>query len=278
MTKFRYATLSICFAIALSTCLVPVSAQGSLTITPVSIDTKIKAGASYAQNFTLTNDSNERLKYRSYANDMWYDEQNVRVTARAGTMPRSASLWIQFSPSEGFIEPHSAAIVKATITVPQNAAGSFYTVPVFETTPAGKPAIRNAAQTTTATTTIGVRFRGLMMLTTETGAEYNVEVMGSKITPPAAMSELELSLDLRNRGTAHAKVRGAYAILDSSGNLAGRGAIEEKRFLPAQRNFIKSKWSGELKPGDYTCVVTLSYNRTGLDPTSMIQEISFSVR
>lgn len=279
MIKLNFAYTFIFILTTLSICTGSVVAQqGSIAITPASIDTRVKAGASYTQNFTLSNNTSERLQFRCSAADMWYDEQNQRINGRAGTLPRSASLWIQFTPSEVIVEPHTSAIVKATITIPQNAAGSFYTTPVFEASPAGKPSIRSVTDTSSSTASIAVRFRVLMMLTTEQGADYRVEIMDGKITPPTAISEMELTLDLHNRGTAHAKVRGAFAILNSTGKLAGRGTILEKRFLPTQRNLIKGKWSGELSPGDYTCIVTLSYNRVGLEPTSLLREISFTVK
>jgi hypothetical protein len=116
------------------------------------------------------------------------------------------------------------------------------------------------------------------MLTTSEGSEYNVEVMSGSITPPTASTEFQMNLDLRNRGTAHAKVRGAYAILNSAGTLAGRGTIGEKTFLPTQRKSLESRWSGELAPGNYICVATLSYNRVGLEPSSLIYEIPFTVK
>jgi len=279
MIKLNFANALILFVITLLICAGSVAAQqGSIAITPASIDTQVKAGASYTQNFTLSNNTSERLRFRCFAADMWYDDQNQRINGRAGTLPRSASLWIQFTPSEVIVEPHTFAVVKATITVPQIATGSFYTTPVFEASQADKPWIGNVAAKGSSTASISVRFRVLMMLTTEQGAEYYVEIMDEKITPPTASSEMELSLDLSNRGTAHVKIRGAFAILDSTGKLVGRGAILEKRFLPTQRNIIKGKWSGDLSPGNYTCIVTLSYNRAGLEPTSLVRGISFTVK
>jgi hypothetical protein len=279
MDKHKLLNLLFCSAIILVACFSIVQAQqASVAISPASIDAKVKPGASYTQNFTLTNNTGTRLRFRCFANDMWYDEQNKRLTGRPGTFPRSASLWMQFTPSEIIVEPKSFAVVKAVITIPQSATGSFYTVPVFEGLPADKSSMATVAQENIATTSIGIRFRGLMMFTTVQGSEYNVEIMGGQILPPTVTSELELNLDLRNRGTAHAKVRGAFAILNSSGGLAGRGNIEEKRYLPSQRDTFKSKWSGELRPGTYTCVVTLSYNRVGLQPTSLVYEIPFTVK
>lgn len=271
MTRYKIFFLGITLLMSFG---VVQAQQASVGITPASIDANIKRGASYTQKFTLTNNTDTPLRFRCSISDIWYDEQNNRLNGRAGTLPRSASLWIQFSPSELIVEPNSSGVVKAVITVPQGATGSFYSVPVFE----AMPVTKSVTQIKVSTATIGVRFRGLMMLTTTEGSEYNVEIMGGKIQPPTASSELELNLDLRNRGTAHAKVRGAFAILNASGALVGRGNIEEKRFLPSQRNLIKGKWAGELPPGKYICIVTLSYNRTALEPTSMVYEIPFEVK
>lgn len=276
MNKYKLRTLLIFSIASLLVCFGNIRAQtASVGITPAVIDARVRSGSSYTQDFTVTNNTGARLRFRLSAEDIWYDEQNNRLSGRSGTLPRSATLWTQFSPSEIIVEPRASVVIKTIVTIPQSASGSFYTVPVFEGLPADKPA---AAQTGTATATIGVRFRGLMMLTTDEGSEYNVEVLNGRITPPTASSELEINLVLRNRGTAHAKVRGAYAILNADGKLAGRGTIAEKTYLPTQRKDIESRWSGELLPGNYTCIATLSYNRVGLEASSLVYEIPFTVK
>lgn len=251
--------------------------QGSVGILPASIDAKVKSGGSYTQNFTLTNNTSTRLRFSCSTIDYWYDEQNKRITGRPGTLPRTASLWVQFTPAEVVVEPNSTATVKAVVTVPQGVSGSFYTMPVFEAMPADKSANSNL-QASTATAAIGVRFRGLMMFTTEGTSEYNVEVINGRITPPTASSELNMHLELLNRGTAHAGVRGAFAILNTAGALVGRGSVQEKRFYPRQRNTLQSAWAGELPPGNYTCIVTLSYDRVGMNAASLVYELPFTVK
>jgi hypothetical protein len=246
----------------------------SIGISPVSIDTNVKPGSSYTQNFTITNSSGSRFRFRCSTEDLWFDEKGVRLEGRAGTLPRSGSLWAQFSSSEMIVEPRTSAVVQAVITIPPRVTGSFYIVPVFE----GSPDVPANSKTGRTTATIGVRFRGLIMLTTTEGSEYNIEIMGGSITPPTATTELQVSLDLRNRGTAHAKIRGAYAIVNAAGQLVGRGAIDEKTYLPTQRKNLESLWSGALPPGNYTCLATLSYNRVGSEPVSMIYEIPFTVK
>ena len=247
----------------------------TLGITPALVDAKVKRGATYTQAFTISNNTSTRLRLRSSAADFWYGEHNERIDALPGTQPRSASTWVQFSPAEQIIEPNSSAVVNAVITIPQTAAGGYYTVPIFETEAVDASLAATIGKTATAA--VMIRFRGLLLLTTEDATEYNVEVVNGRITAPTASTELKMELDLRNRSTAHASVRGIFAIVDTAGKLAGRGKIEEKRYLPGQRNTLKADWAGQLAPGRYTTIVTLTYDRAGLAPATLVYELPLEV-
>lgn len=243
----------------------------SLGLSPAMMDATVKRGATYTNTFTLTNGTNARLRVHCSVSDYWYDDHNQRMTGRAGTLPRSASLWVQFTPSEFIIEPHSTGSVNAVITVPQDANGGYYTAPVFETEP-----VNSSPRTTgTAQAAITIRLQGLLSLTTQDATEYNVEIMAGQIAPPTVASPLEMNLDVRNRSTAHARVHGVFALLDASGKLAGRGKIEEKRYMPGQRASFKTSWAGELAAGHYTAVITLSYERAGMAPATLVYELPF---
>ena len=253
--------------------------QNSVAVTPMSIDVKVKRGTSYTQIFTLTNDTEIRLRFQCSLGDVWYNERNDRISGAPGTLPRSASQWVQFLPGELIVEPRSSTAVKAIITIPQTAGGGYYSVPIFEATPADRSTPTSSLQqASTATASIAVRFRGLIMLTTLDAAEYNVEILEGRISPPSASAELVTELDLHNRSTAHVRVRGAFAILNSSGVLMGRGTIQQKRYLPGQRNGLRTSWAGELVPGHYTSVITLSYDRAGSEPATLVYELPFVVR
>jgi hypothetical protein len=280
----HHKLLLLLAALALCSCFSYVQAQkrsASVSITPASIDAKVKRGSSYTQLFTLTNSTNTRLRFKCSVADMGYDENNNRLTGRAGTLPRSASLWIEFSPTEIVVEPYTSGIVKALVTVPITAAGGYYSVPVFDAMPVGdvlSTAGAVPAKASNASATIGVQFNGLMMFTTTDAAEYNIEINGAKITPPRDSAELVLELDLVNRGNAHARVHGGFVILNSASVLVGRGIIRETRYMPNQRKMLETSWAGDLLPGKYTCLITLSYDRTGMDPASLVQELSFVVQ
>jgi hypothetical protein len=244
----------------------------SLGLTPAMMEATVKRGGSYTNTYTLSNGTNSRIRVRASVSDYWYDENNQRITGRAGTLPHSASLWLQFTPSEIVIEPHSSGSVKAIITVPQGATGGYYTVPIFETEPADVSSRRAAG---TAQATLQVRLEGLLLLTTEAGTEYSVEVVGGQISPPTISSPLGMNLEIWNRSTTHARLRGVFALLDASGKLAGRGKIEEKRYMPGQRNSLKTSWAGELAPGHYTALITISFDRAGMEPATLVYEIPF---
>jgi hypothetical protein len=249
----------------------------SLGISPAFVDAKVRSGATYTKDYTLTNNTGVRLRVRCSVGDYWYDERtNARVEGRPGTLPRSASAWVQFSPAEFIVEPHGASAVRAIISVPQGATGGFYTLPTFDIEAADFPAA--AGREGTASAAVMVNFRGLLMLSTVGSSEYNVEVMGGRAEPPTPASPLKLSLDVRNRSTAHVTLRGQFAVLNAASGFAGRGRIDEQRFMPGQRNELAAAWADELAPGRYTAVVTLTYERAGLEPASLVYEIPFEIR
>lgn len=256
---------------------VSASHSQTLAISPAFVDATVKRGATYQKVYTIANNTGTRLRFRFSVGDYWYDKNNSRVDGRAGTLPNSASLWVQFSPTEVIIEPKSSGTVTAVITVPQTAAGGYYTTPIFEAEAADFPVVQTAGNGTIAAS-IAIRFCGLLMLTTEDATEYNVEIMSGSITPPSVSVPLEVQLDVHNRSTTHVRVRGVFAVLNSAGRLAGRGKIEEKRYLPGQRDLLKASWAGELASGHYTALVTLTYDRGGLGPATLVLETPFDVK
>jgi len=244
----------------------------SLGLTPALVDANVKRGLTYTQNFTVVNNTTTRLRFHCMVSDYWYDSQtNARLTGRPGTLPRSASLWVQFAPEDVIVEPNSSTTVRAIISVPKDASGGYYTIPFFEGEPVEKPDVKAGAN-------FAVRLGGLLMLATEGASDYAVEVKGGKIQPPTGSSELEIQLDIQNHGTSHVRLRGMFAILDANGKLVGRGRNEEKAYLPGQRDIYKASWGDDLPPGHYIAVVTLTYDRAGLEPATLVHELPFDLK
>lgn len=274
MTRSRYYILFLWLCAVLFLSGAKAQAQQSLGLIPAMVDASVKRGLTYTQNFTIANNTVTKLRFRCSTGDFWYDDHNGRVFGRPGTLPRSASLWVQFAPEEVIIEPHTTATVRAVISVPKDASGGYYTIPFFEGEPADLPTDTNRK----AASNVAVRLGGLLMLATEGASEYNVEVKGSKVLPPTASSELELQLDVHNSGTAHVRLHGRFAILDNGGKLVGHGLIEEKRYLPGQRDTVSALSGDDLKPGHYTAVITLTHDRAGMEPATLVYELPFDLK
>jgi hypothetical protein len=255
----------------LSPAVVDANAKQSLGLTPALVDANVKRGLTYTQNFTVLNNTNTKLRFRCSVSDYWYDDQNRRLLGRPGTLPRSASQWVQFAPEDVIVEPRNSATISAIISVPKDAAGGYYTIPFFEGEPVEKP-------TGKAASNFAVRLGGLLMLATEGASEYDVEIKGSKVLPPTGSSELQLQLDVHNQGTSHVRLRGMFALLDSTGKLVGRGRNEEKTYLPGQHGIYQAAWGDDLAAGHYTAVVTLTYVRAGLEPATLVYELPFDLK
>ena len=48
--------------------------------------------------------------------------------------------------------------------------------------------------------------------------------------------------------------------------------------MPGQRGDYKAEWAGTLAAGRYTAVVTLSYDRAGAEPATLVYELPFEAR
>jgi hypothetical protein len=245
----------------------------SVGLSPAYLDADVKPGSVYTQEFAVSNRTSARLRFRASLGDLGYDAENRRVEARPGTTPRSASPWVRFVPDELTVEPGGSAKFKAVITVPDSARGGYYTVPYFQ----GEP-VEEQSTPGRLSQGVAVRLGGLLLLATSSGSEYRVLVKGGAVVPPSSSSPLSLALDLKNEGNAHAVLKGTFAFLDGSSRVAGRGQISEQRLLPGQRAQAESEWAGELPPGDYTAVVTLTYARAGSQPATLVYEIPFAVK
>lgn len=248
----------------------------SVGLSPAYLEAYVGRGQAYNQEFTIVNKTTTRLRFHCSVSDFWYDEKGDRLEGRPGTLPHTASTWVQFTPSEIIVEPMSSAKFTAVISVPANATGGYYTIPYFQGEQAEEPN-HPSQKKLTAEYSVAVRLGGLMMFATTEGSEYNLSVKGGAVHPPTATSPLELELEAENLGNAHVLLHGTYAFLDANGRVAGRGQFEEQRYLPGQRRSFKTDWAGDLAPGHYTAILTLTYPRAGSTPTSFVYEIPFDV-
>lgn len=279
MFLLRFLILFACVCTLSLTSFIEANAQqSSLTISPAFVEATVKRGTTYSKVFTIFNDTQTRYRIRPTLTDFWYGDHNQRIYGQPGTLPHSASLWLQLSPAEIVVEPKGTATIRAMIAVPQAVSGTYYTMPIFAVEPADHATQTHDPKSTTLKAAISFQLRGLLILTADDAPNYKVEVAGGEVVPPTDSSELQLNLKVRNSGATQTRTRGMYAILDTAGKLAGRGTMNEKRLMPGQQSSLTSLWAGSLAKGNYTAIVTLTYDRTHAEPATLIREIPFEVK
>jgi len=201
--------------------------------------------------------------------DFWYNPQNEKVFAPAGSLPRSASNWIEFVPRNFTVPAHGTAKVKVTVTPPIGTAGGYYAVLFLES----KPELVREASPQSKALYANVRLGSLLLLTAAKTEQERIQVSDAVLSSPAENRNLNLKFLLRNDSNTHLFPQPRLAVLDANNKVVARAESDAKRFLPGQKDWIEVPWAGALPPGNYKAILTLLYGRNKL----YTQEFPFAV-
>jgi hypothetical protein len=129
----RFLTMTV---LALSMASGVAFADTSMDVTPLRVQVHTKPGAEYTNAVQVTNSGAEPLRLRAYTGDWYLDEQGKPLFLPAGSLPQTASLWVEATPSDLLLDPGETEFVRFTISVPPDAAeGGFHTSLLLETLP-----------------------------------------------------------------------------------------------------------------------------------------------
>jgi hypothetical protein len=241
----------------------------SVWISPASLELLLRPGQTAIQECLVGNETDVDMKMKAYTWDFWVSEKNEKIFGPPGSSPLpSLSNWVTFEPAEFTVKAHETAKVRMYLSVPGSAAGGYFGVAFFEglapdvATAPGQPRIA-----------VSMRLGSLLTAAIDGTEHYQVAVESSEITPPTKTTELAFEIKLKNRSNVHLMVQGVLAIFDPAHRLVGKSRLQQQRFLPGQTDTVKAPYSGELKPGKYTAVLTLIYARD----QSLVEEKSFTV-
>lgn len=268
--SFAFAVSVLIFALIFGCFELTASAQNAgVGVSPLVIETTAEKGGAFVSRFTVTNNLPTPVVVRASVKDVWHDGGR-RVEAEPGTQPRSASSWLRFNPSEVVVKPRGTATIEAVVSVPPSASGSYYTMPVFDFSRA------DGAGGEGPGAKVGFRFQGRIVVTTPDAAPA-LKIAGGEVAPPTNATPLVLTLDLSNTGNAHLAPAVTFAVVDGSGRLVGRGKMPTRKLMPSESAPASGTWAGELPPGRYNVVSSVSY-KAGPDTTkTVVKEITFAV-
>ena len=246
--------------------LAPAAARAqSVGLAPAQIEQKFKPGVPFQFDLATANNGTSPVEMDVQITDLWYDENNQKVFSSPGTSPRSAANWIQFVP-EHFEVPGSATQkMKAIVTPPADAKGGYYAVLFVKSKPV--PSFNDSKEAKTVFT--NMRIGCLVLLRAEGTEDFKIQISNTKLVPPTANQGLTLDFDVANTGNTHVFPLARLAVLDANHKLVAKAESEVKRFLPGQKNSLHVEWTGNLVPGNYTAVLSVTYGDDRVETLQM---------
>lgn len=241
----------------------------SLGLAPAEVQATIVPGQPVQFEVGVSNNTEAPVAMRTTVSDFWYNDKNDKLFGPPGSLPRSASNWIEFVPRNFTVPAHGTTKVKVTITPPFDVAGGYYAVLFLES----KPELVREATADGKALYADVRLGSLILLTAAKTEEESIGVSEATLSPPALDHNFNLKFLLANESNTHLFPLPKVAVLDSNNKLVGRAESESRRFLPGQKDWIEVPWAGVLPPGNYKAILTLLYGRDKL----YTQEFPFAV-
>ncbi|MEK7705303.1 MAG: hypothetical protein AAB426_10115, partial [Myxococcota bacterium] len=209
------------------------------------------------QELIVTNGTEKPLTFRASARDYGLDARGEEYFANAGTLPGTMASWLSFLPREITVPPKSQRPIRVVISVPADATGGHYAL-VLVQTETDVPGAEGKGMAMSAG--LGVK----LYLATSARIHPRLEVKQAKVNPPTPHERMGVVVDVANTGDVHVEPTAQMVIIDGQGNLAGRadgGPIGT--LLPGQRGQARLEWGGELAPGSYSVIVTITYAGDG---------------
>jgi hypothetical protein len=256
-TEFSFfSVLSVLSAVNLSfLCISVARAQVKYGLTPAMVVQEFKPGQPFTVELTVSNGSARPMLMRGTAMDFWYNEKNEKVFAAPGTLPRSASNWVEFVPRMLTVPAQGFSTVKMVVTPPADASGSYYCVAFIES----KPELARAATAETQAMFTNIRLGALVMLAAQGSEKYKVDVSDTRFSAPAPDHDMTLDFQVANESNTHIFPKTAVALFNEKHKIVAKTEGEIKRFLPGQKDRLSVSWGGSLPPGDYTALLTMVY-------------------
>jgi hypothetical protein len=229
-----------------------VHALPELAISPAVLELKVAPGQAVTTEIVVQNPGTVPYRVTVYTWDMWHDGRERRY-GPPGTFPRSLAQRVAAAPATFALTPGNKQAVQITLDVPVDATGGHYAVVFFEMTPAG-PVTSGPGPVLAIAGRIGA---SVIVDTATTGATLRVGHVDSvAIEPPTATAPLRVATAISNPTDTHLRPYAAAVILKDKKPI-GRFTLPSILLLPGQQGVLEGSWSGALRPGEYTVLLTV---------------------
>ncbi len=221
----------------------------------------IKPGQTAEGDINIDNPSMDAMSMRSYVQDWFYigGDGGKEFVPPASTV-HSCSQWISFTPTDFIVGPQSRKKIRYSVKAPEGVSGAYYAVMFFENM-LGRPQSIDLKQAVGVN--LAVRFAVLFYVEIDGTLNTQGELNNIALKKAATYAPLLINADFKNTGNTDITMAGVFAIMDTEGNVKGRGALSDVYTLPGDEVKLKGIWREPLGPGDYTFIMTMDLGKAG---------------
>jgi P pilus assembly chaperone PapD len=214
----------------------PARADMSLDVSPVRVQIRVQPGQEYTNAIRVLNSGEEDVRLRAYVEDWYLDEAGTPIFRPAGTLDRTASLWVDAAPSDFLLKPGQTKFVRYTIKVPAEIReAGYHGSLLLETLPLDRSE-RKAMQ-------MFVQGRiASMMYVTVGNPRRSAEIRS--LTAAQRGGKPLLRMLVENTGDDFVRLAGDMKVLRGGEEIGGRVSLPDVPVLPRSRRYVEL----ELQP------------------------------
>lgn len=239
-----------------------------LGISPPDIQLKINRGEQYQGELYIYGSDSETVDVKAHPMDWSLTTSGAYQFLPVGTVKRSASSWISFSPANFRLSPKRGQKVLYTVKVPDNVSGSYWGNIMFDTNPTLQKG-KNQFQ-------IAVAGRLAFIIRIDINGSPapagSVEKLSANWNPETG--KLNATFRVRNNGDSFIRFKGRLEIKDHRGQKAGEVAFKEGYILPDYtREFSLKDSDLALPPGVYVGLAIADFGERSLKAVQTTFEV-----
>lgn len=228
----------------------PARAGMGFMVEPVLMELTVRPGSTHTASLTVLPVGSESGQVVAELADWMLDASGNLRLLPAGTVPRSASRWVQLAPNAVELSGGRPATVRLTLAVPpQGIAGAYWTMVLLRGAPvvdATRPGVSIQVQVGVPVYVVieGTERRSVQL------AGFEVEAAESGVARAVAQ--------VRNSGNVHVRVAGQVELRDEQGELVARLELPQGVVLPGTTRRLQAELPRDLKPGLYVALATIA--------------------
>jgi hypothetical protein len=224
-----------------------VYAGGSISLAPAVLELKGKAGQGTRQRLTISNDTDQPVTFELAVLDV-ATRNGKRVFFPAGELPGSIAATAVLTPRRVLVPPGETGSAEITLTLPEETRVRAIVARFQSVDPNAGPG------------RVGVTVGLGCLLTFNVTEAVSVAADPLVVQKQTATTALAFSEWMTNDGQEPVIAKGMIAILDASQRLVTKIPVPRTRFLPGERLELRAEDPGELPPGKYRAVLTVTFD------------------